>query len=355
MNASIVGRLSDCALTKPLTVIASPSGVVDGQCSAVSKEKEKMTDKSTSHHEGVDSQLRRLSAALTGGDATPSHLRLRRQKDSSASIEAIEMGLGTETEEPPFSQANTVHWDDGPTTQPAESDADAAKVVPAPEPECAPPIKRFMLSNNVDSQQDLSEMIVSLGGEVCSSSELDPSATHLLCAAPVRSEKMLGAVAAGKWALHPAYIARSRLHGAFLPEEEYEWGNPRALSLPPLSALEQAVARAAHRWRTARAAGRPGAFAGLRALLHMPPARRLLLSKLLRAGDGIVIDDVPPYSAEDVTLCLADFRRYPISERDAQWLRDRRVPVCPYILLFSYLTDEQPPDPKEHCLPEFRL
>lgn len=60
-------------------------------------------------------------------------------------------------------------------------------------------------------------MIAHLGGEVCEGAELDPEATHLLCAAPGRSEKMLGSIAAGRWVLHPVYIAKSRAAGSFLP------------------------------------------------------------------------------------------------------------------------------------------
>lgn len=64
-------------------------------------------------------------------------------------------------------------------------------------------------------------MIHRLGGAVSDGTELDPAATHLLCAAPGRSEKMLGSVAHGKWVLHPAYVARSRAAGAFLDVRHY--------------------------------------------------------------------------------------------------------------------------------------
>ena len=46
-------------------------------------------------------------------------------------------------------------------------------------------------------------------------------------------------------------------------EQEYEWGNPLATSLPPVSGAERALARAAHRWRTTREEGKPGAFSGI--------------------------------------------------------------------------------------------
>ncbi|CAG9108309.1 unnamed protein product [Plutella xylostella] len=455
----------------------------------------------------VDLQLQRLSAALSARGSTP----VQRHKRTRDSLKPLP---GPESEAAPESQPNTVGWDD---RTPAELPAEPPATLPkrfmlssnvdgscyilqskGPESEAAPESqpntvgwddrtpaelptkapatlpKRFMLSSNVDNREDLMSMIIHLGGEVSDGSELDPSATHLLCAAPARSEKMLGSIAHGKWVLHPAYVARSRangaflnldpsathllcaaparsekmlgsiahgkwvLHpayvarsrangpflnymshlrfmymynahikpesvivgeatievvqeyvylgqsirlgrsnfdidkeaarriqlgwaafgklrhifslaimaipqslktkdfnqcvlpvmtygyiaralgdpsalrrartlredaekwdpgyvarsranGAFLNEEEYEWGNDLATCLPPLGTSERTLARAAHRWRVARAQRQPGAFSGVVALLHVPAARRRLLARLLRAGDGEVI------------------------------------------------------------------
>ncbi|KAL0895305.1 hypothetical protein ABMA27_011449 [Loxostege sticticalis] len=284
----------------------------------------------------VDAQLNRL-AALSN---RLSSQRARRTRDSiPAPVPAQEIETG------PESQPNTVGWDD---TTPANN-------VPTEDvPVQTQAIKRFMLSSNVDNREEIIEMIQYLGGEVCEGSELDPEATHLLCAAPGRSEKMLGSVAAGRWVLHPAYIARSRAVGSFLPEEDFEWGNPQATCLPPLSGAERTLARAAHRWRSSRDRKLPGPFAGVVALLHVPVARRRLLARLVTAGDGLAPDDEPPYNNEDITVCFADIKRYPLSERDTAWLISRRIPVCAPVLLSSYLTDEQPPNPVEHCLPDFR-
>ncbi|XP_060810471.1 DNA topoisomerase 2-binding protein 1-A [Amyelois transitella] len=286
----------------------------------------------------VDAQLQRLSAALS---SRLSSQRARRTRDS------LTLAPPSNAEAGPESQPNTVGWDD---TTPAQN----AQCEPVAETAPAPAVKRFMLSSNVDNREEIIEMIQYLGGEVCEGAELDPAATHLLCAAPGRSEKMLGSVAAGRWVLHPAYIPRSRACGKFVSEEEYEWGNPLAASLPSLSGAESQLARAAHRWRSARAHGRPGPLAGVAALLHVPPARRRLLARLVLAGGGAAPDLQPPYNDESITVCFADLKRYPISERDAAWLMSRKIPVCPPVLLSSYLTDETPPVPEEHCLPEFK-
>ncbi|CAG4990978.1 unnamed protein product [Colias eurytheme] len=281
----------------------------------------------------VDAQLQKLSAALSN---RLSSQRAKRTRDS-VSVTPVQ---GPEVEAGPESQPNTVGWDD---TTPQRTDA-------ATQPD----IKRFMLSSNVDNREEIIAMIEHLGGEVCEGAELDANATHLLCALPGRSEKMLCSVAGGKWVLHPAYVARSRAAGRLLQEEEYEWGNPLATSLPPLSGGEASLARAAYRWRSAVSRGAPGPFVGLVALLHVPAPRKRLLARLLEAGGGTAPDEQPPYSNDEITVCFADVKRLPLSEQDTRWLISKRIPVCAPVLLSSYLTEETPPNPWEHCLPEFR-
>ncbi|XP_050354727.1 DNA topoisomerase 2-binding protein 1-B isoform X2 [Nymphalis io] len=283
---------------------------------------------------GVDVQLQRLNAALTGRLSS----QRKRTRDSIASNPEP---ANVEVEAGPESQPNTVGWDDSTPPAPQQQDN-------------APPIKKFMLSSNVDNREEIIEMILYLGGEVCDGAELDLEATHLLCSAPGRSEKMLGSVAAGKWVLHPAYVARSRQAGRFLEEDEFEWGNPRAGALPALSGAERALARAAHRWRQQRARRAAAPFAATRALLHVPAPRRRLLARLLLAGGGETVDDEPPYTNDNITVCFADIKRYPLSDRDAAWLISKRIPVCPPVLLSSYLTEDVPPNPIEHCIPEYR-
>ncbi|XP_041974084.1 DNA topoisomerase 2-binding protein 1 [Aricia agestis] len=285
---------------------------------------------------GVDAQLRRLSAALAA--RTPQ--RRTQPLESAPPVAEIDTA--------PQSQPNTVGWDD---TTP--EDTRAVTVIDTP-PAPPAPHRKFMLSSNVDNREEITAAILHLGGSVSDAAEMDPQATHLLCAAPGRSEKMLGSIAAGKWVLHPAYVARSRVAGKFLPEDEFEWGNPLASCLPALSGGDGALARAAHRWRTARTHSRPPPFAGLRALLHVPQPRARLFARLLRAGGGEAVEDEPPYTDDTISVCFADIKRYPLSDRDTAWLVSQRIPVCPPVLLSSYLIDETPPNPIEHCLPEFR-
>ncbi|XP_061727736.1 uncharacterized protein LOC133532892 [Cydia pomonella] len=345
----------------------------------------------------VDEQLQRLNVVLTG----------RRTPRRVSRVQPLpEKPADMEYESGPESQPNTVGWDDTTPSQkesfesskphttvttldksdktksniePKENNAsseinvekDSSKMVVnvsnsvlkvdkavEAKREEKRTVKNFMLSSNVDNREETVEMILRLGGLV---TDLDDDeagraapATHLLCAAPARSQRVLNCIAGGCWVLHPAYVARSAAHGTFLPEENFEWGNPVASCLPPVSGGERVLALAAHRWRTRRARGQPGPFAGVVALLHAPEQRRKLLARLVKAGEGTVVDEEPPYTDETINVCFADPKRYPMKERDRAWLVSRRVPVCASILLSAFLTEENRPDLNQHCLSEFR-
>ncbi|XP_063545443.1 DNA topoisomerase 2-binding protein 1 isoform X1 [Cydia strobilella] len=357
----------------------------------------------------VDEQLQRLNVVLAGRRTPRRASRVQPLQEKPADME-YESG--------PESQPNTVGWDDTTPSQkesfesskphtsvttldksdktksylePKEKDNEDHRNVESKETanmskvelasnsvlkvdkaveakrEGKKTIRRFMLSSNVDNREETVEMIVRLGGLVTdlddsdaaapSSPSCPPSplpATHLLCCAPARSQRVLNCIAAGCWLLHPAYVARSAAHGTFLPEEGYEWGNPLATCLPPVTGGERVLALAAHRWRTRRARGQPGPFTGVVALLHAPEQRRKLLARLVKAGEGSVVDEEPPYTDETINVCFADPKRYPMKERDRAWLVSRRVPVCASILLSAFLTEENRPDLNQHCLPEFR-
>jgi topoisomerase (DNA) II binding protein 1 len=59
-------------------------------------------------------------------------------------------------------------------------------------------------------------IILSLGGEVTDKPMFDPSATHLICYRPVRSEKLLASIASGKWVLNKSYLDASQKEKKFV-------------------------------------------------------------------------------------------------------------------------------------------
>ena len=61
-----------------------------------------------------------------------------------------------------------------------------------------------------------SAIVEELGGEVCSSQGFSPCCTHVIVGTPIRSEKYLSAIAAGKWVLHTSYLETSQKEGGFV-------------------------------------------------------------------------------------------------------------------------------------------
>lgn len=45
----------------------------------------------------------------------------------------------------------------------------------------------------------------------------DPNCTHIVVGHPLRNEKYLASVAAGKWVLHRSYLEACRITGRFVP------------------------------------------------------------------------------------------------------------------------------------------
>lgn len=103
---------------------------------------------------------------------------------------------------------NEVFWSDT-QSQCASSQPVAIQSRPAP---C------FNISCTDDVQKKLIiEQILKLKGTVCKDlMHYDASCTHIVCEMPNRSEKIFGAIAAGKWVLSLNYIADSLAEGFFL-------------------------------------------------------------------------------------------------------------------------------------------
>lgn len=103
----------------------------------------------------------------------------------------------------------------------------------------------------------------------------DPSCSHIIVGTPLRNEKYLAAMAAGKWILHRSYLEACRSVGhfiqvglrkrrlktlispyqpvhlcVFVQEDEYEWGSGSILdALPSITSQQRRLASAAMRWR----------------------------------------------------------------------------------------------------------
>lgn len=187
----------------------------------------------------------------------------------------------------------------------------------------------------------LMERIKALGGNICQNLvNYDPACTHLLCERPNRGEKLLGCMAAGKWVLNIQYIEQCHARGTFLDEVLYEWGNPKALSLPALSPEEQPIAVAAHRWRTELSDG-GGAFQGHRVILSLQERSLAAIKNVLRAGGASILEPQTPFSsdptASSATHCFIDVKKAPLAPADLAYLQQRGVSIMSQMWINSYL------------------
>ncbi|XP_072546997.1 DNA topoisomerase 2-binding protein 1 isoform X2 [Salminus brasiliensis] len=172
---------------------------------------------------------------------------------------------------------------------------------------------RFQLSSLSPQERiDYSHLIEELGGIVLEKQCFDPSCSHIIVGYPLRNEKYLAAMAAGKWILHRSYLEACRAEGCFLPEEDYEWGSRSILdAVPTITSQQKRLALSALRWRKALQgrASKEGAFGGWVVMLNIDHARDAGFRRLLQSGGAKVLPGPSPSLYKETTHLFADFSR----------------------------------------------
>ncbi|KAM4544166.1 DNA topoisomerase 2-binding protein 1 isoform 1-T2 [Fundulus diaphanus] len=235
-----------------------------------------------------------------------------------------------------------------------------AKPLVAPEPqeekkeEKQPP--RFQLSSLSPQERiDYSHLIEELGGVVMDKQSFDPSCSHIIVGSPLRNEKYLAAMAAGKWILHRSYLEACRSVGHFIQEEDYEWGSSSILdALPSITSQQRKLALAAMRWRKALQGGseQGGAFSGWRVMLNIDQSRESGFRRLLQSGGAKVLPSPSPSLYREATHLFADFSRLKpgdfrvdVAEATAQGVTCLKPEY-----IADYLMQEPTPPIKLYCL-----
>lgn len=184
----------------------------------------------------------------------------------------------------------------------------------APEPqekEKMPP--RFQMSCLSPQERiDYSHLIEELGGVVLDTQSCDPSCTHIIVGTPLRNEKYLAAMAAGKWILHRSYLEACRSVGHFIEEEDYEWGSTSILNaLPSITSQQKRLALAAMRWRKALqgCSDAGGSFSSWTVMLNIDQSRDSGFRRLLQSGGAKVLPSPSPSLYREATHLFADFSR----------------------------------------------
>ncbi|XP_037312426.2 DNA topoisomerase 2-binding protein 1 [Pungitius pungitius] len=188
----------------------------------------------------------------------------------------------------------------------------------APEPQEEPEEEekqppRFQLSSLSPQERiDYSHLIEELGGVVLDKQSFDPSCSHIIVGTPLRNEKYLAAMAAGKWILHRSYLEACRSVDRFIQEDEYEWGSGSILdALPSITSQQRRLALAAMRWRKSLQGGsdRGGAFSGWTVMLNIDQSRESGFRRLLQSGNAKVLPSPSPSLYKEASHLFADFSR----------------------------------------------
>uniref|UniRef100_A0AAQ5XMZ1 BRCT domain-containing protein n=1 Tax=Amphiprion ocellaris TaxID=80972 RepID=A0AAQ5XMZ1_AMPOC len=223
-----------------------------------------------------------------------------------AACDVIDQHMGQRVLTPPSEEPEN----DFPTPKAPSIAFPLANPPVAPEPQKQ--IPRFQLSSLSPQERiDYSHLIEELGGVVLDKQSFDPSCSHIIVGTPLRNEKYLAAMAAGKWILHRSYLEACRSVGRFIQEDEYEWGSSSILdALPSITSQQKRLALAAMRWRKAlqRRSEHEGAFSGWTVMLNIDQSRESGFRRLLQSG-GAKVCHPSPSSYKETTHLFADFSR----------------------------------------------
>jgi len=189
-----------------------------------------------------------------------------------------------------------------------------------------------------------------LGCDVISTETYDPRCTHIVAPHPIRTEKFLCAIAAGKHLLQPSYVFDSVEHGKLLPEEDYVWVRPRlaGAQVGKVSASDNSDGFAS---TGSPAAHSSGCFLGMIVVMVPSDAKQGGLKRVLEAGNATIRSaDHPESDMRDVThaFVASDVleERGGGADRDAVEMLEELQAVGVHCLreefIVDFLTSEKP-------------
>uniref|UniRef100_A0A8C0HT85 DNA topoisomerase 2-binding protein 1 n=1 Tax=Balaenoptera musculus TaxID=9771 RepID=A0A8C0HT85_BALMU len=202
--------------------------------------------------------------------------------------------------------------------------------------------------------------IAEQGGLVIEKQCFDPNCTHIVVGHPLRNEKYLASVAAGKWVLHRSYLEACRTAGRFMLEEDYEWGSSSILDvLTGISVQQRKLALAAMRWRKKIQQRQEsgiieGAFSGWKVILHVDQSREAGFKRLLQSGGAKVLPGHSVSLFKEATHLFSDSNKLKPDDLGVNIAEAAAQNV--YCLKTEYIADflmqESPPQVENYCLPE---
>lgn len=241
----------------------------------------------------VASTSQRLSTTVAGVDGSPAVLqgltdfiskRKSEPKRVIANLETCPVDCAdTEGKDPQI----MVGWAEPDEVVPFNTPPSKARRASGREPP-------YFITSGLEVDAAYVKMIQDMRGDIQKKKgEYDPKCTHVICLKPARVEKVLCAMAAGKWIVPLRYIEDSCGAKEFLDEELYEWGNPKSnTDLDAMATIEKVLALAAFTWRTkihdkTSDKYRGGAFHGFKVLLW---SKTPGFKRIIESGGGICLD-----------------------------------------------------------------
>ncbi|KAE8596926.1 hypothetical protein XENTR_v10016283 [Xenopus tropicalis] len=222
--------------------------------------------------------------------------------------------------------------------------------------------RRFQLSS-LDPQEriDYSQLIEEIGGVVIEKQCFDPSCTHIIVGHPLRNEKYLASMAAGKWVLHRSYLEACRAAKQFIQEDDYEWGSKSILSaVTNINPQQRMLAEAAMRWRKKLQGIKQnmgiaeGAFSGWKVILNVDQTKEPGFKRLLQSGGAKVFAGHSSALFKEANHLFADFSKLKpdepkvnVAEAAAQGVNCLKPEY-----IADYLMKEPPPPVNNYCLPD---
>ncbi|XP_018411454.1 PREDICTED: DNA topoisomerase 2-binding protein 1 [Nanorana parkeri] len=222
--------------------------------------------------------------------------------------------------------------------------------------------RRFQLSSlNPQERIDYSQLIEELGGIVIDKQCFDPSCTHIIVGHPLRNEKYLASMAAGKWVLHRSYLEACRAVKRFIQEDDYEWGSISILNaISSISPVQRLLAEAAMHWRKKlqrikqETGTVEGAFSGWKVILNVDQAKEAGFKRLLQSGGAKVFVGYSSSLFKEASHLFADFgklkpedARVSVAEAAAQGVNCLKPEY-----IADYLMKDPPPPASKYCLPD---
>jgi len=158
----------------------------------------------------------------------------------------------------------------------------------------------FILSSlNAEEKSHATQLITDLGGRVSNFAYFDPDCTALVAKNLLRSEKVLGCIAAGKYVLKYNYLLKCEEEQQFIPVDETVLWQESNIE----NDRERDVARSAFNWVKAQIVDKKKPpMADMKFYFFQQPIEKLpAYIRLVKAGGGEVVDSI-----DEATVVIVD-------------------------------------------------